>query len=59
MICFNDMRFLTLLRCVPVPGTDQSEAQLLGPNRQILGPPGMSFEDSPRGEEDSRSLQTK
>ena len=51
--------FLTCFDVSLFPGTDQSEAQLLGPNRQILGPTGMSFEDSSRGEEDFRSIPTK
>jgi len=45
--------------CSPFPGADQSEAQLLGPNRQILGPSGMCAEDSPRGAEDSGPLQAE
>lgn len=48
-VAFN----LFITHCLrPFSGTDQSQAQLLGPDCQILGFAGMFSEDSPCGEED-------
>lgn len=53
----TDFRLISLVSLLP--GTDQSQAQLLGPDRQILGFARMHPEDSSRGAEDFGPVQVK
>lgn len=60
LISLNYVYLLLILNVICfVSGTDQSQAQLLGPDRQILGFAGMSPEDSSCGAEDFGFIQVK